>query len=55
VRFSGFGGTKVGGIDKQEWDALAAPIEQRHAAAWLRRRGDAVHVVDLDRRVERGR
>lgn len=44
---------EVGGIGKQEWDALAAPIEARHAAPWLRRRGTEVHVVDLERRVER--
>jgi hypothetical protein len=43
----------VGGIDKQKWDELAAPIEARHAAPWLRRRGGEVYVVDLDRRVER--
>jgi hypothetical protein len=44
---------EVGGIDKQKFDELAAPIEARHAAPWLRRRGAEVHVVDLDRRVER--
>ncbi len=44
---------EVGGIDKQKWDELAAPIEARHAAPWLRRRGAEVHVVDLERRVER--
>lgn len=44
---------EVGGIDKQKWDELAAPIEARHAAPWLRRRGADVHVVDLERRVER--
>jgi hypothetical protein len=44
---------EVGGIDKQKWNELAAPIEARHAAPWLRRRGAEVHVVDLERRVER--
>jgi hypothetical protein len=44
---------EVGGIDKQKWDELAAPIEARHAAPWLRRRGAEVHVVDLEKRVER--
>jgi hypothetical protein len=44
---------EVGGIDKQKWDELAAPIEAKHSAAWLRRRGTEVHVVDLERRVER--
>jgi hypothetical protein len=44
---------EVGGIDKQKWDELAAPIQARYAAPWLRRRGAEVHVVDLERRVER--
>jgi len=44
---------EVGGIDKQKFDELAAPIEARHSAPWLRRRGAEVHVVDLERRVER--
>jgi hypothetical protein len=44
---------EVGGIDKQKWDELAAPIEAKHSAPWLRRRGTEVHVVDLERRVER--
>lgn len=44
---------EVGGIDKQKWDELAAPIEARHASPWLRRRGTEVHVVDLEQRVER--
>jgi hypothetical protein len=44
---------EVGGIDKQKFDALAAPIEAKHAAPWLRRRGTEVHVVDLEQRVER--
>jgi hypothetical protein len=44
---------EVGGIDKQKFDELAAPIEAKHSAAWLRHRGTEVHVVDLERRVER--
>jgi hypothetical protein len=44
---------EVGGIDPQKFDELAAPIEAKHAAPWLRRRGGEVHVVDLERRVER--
>ena len=44
---------EIGGIDKQKWDELAAPIEARHSAPWLRRRGAEVYVVDLDRRIER--
>lgn len=44
---------EVGGIDKQKFDELAAPIEAKHSAPWLRRRGTEVHVVDLEKRVER--
>jgi hypothetical protein len=49
---------EVGGIDKQKFDALAAPIEAKHAAPWLRRRKNSdgteeINVVDLDRKVER--
>ena len=44
---------EVGGIDQQKWDELAAPIEARHAAPWLRRRGAEVHVVDLEKKIER--
>ena len=44
---------EVGGLSVDEFNALAAPIEARHAAPWLRRRGAEVHVVDLERRVER--
>jgi transcriptional regulator with XRE-family HTH domain len=44
---------EVGGIDPRKFDELAAPIEARHAAPWLRRRGAEVHVVDLEKRVER--
>lgn len=44
---------EVGGIDQKQWDELAAPIETRHAAPWLRRRGTEVHLVDLEQRIER--
>ena len=44
---------EVGGIDKQKFDELAAPIEAKHSAPWLRRRGTEIHVVDLEKRVER--
>jgi hypothetical protein len=49
---------EVGGIDKQKWDELAAPIEAKHVAPWLRRRKnsdgtDEINVVDLDRKIER--
>jgi hypothetical protein len=44
---------EVGGIDKQKWDELAAPVEAKYSAPWLRRRGAEVHVVDLEKRVER--
>jgi hypothetical protein len=44
--------------DQGKFDELAAPIEQKHAAPWLRRRRDAsgdeqIRVVDLERGVER--
>lgn len=44
---------EIGGLSVHEFNALAAPIEAKHAAPWLRRRGGEVHVVDLERRVER--
>jgi len=28
---------EIGGIDKQKWDELAAPIEAKHAAPWATR------------------
>jgi len=44
---------EIGGLGRQQFDELAAPIEAKHAAPWLRRRGGEVHVVDLERGVER--
>jgi hypothetical protein len=44
---------EIGGLSVDKFNALAAPIEARHAAPWLRRRGGEVHVVDLEKRVER--
>jgi hypothetical protein len=43
----------VGGITQQEFDAAAAHIEAKHSVPWLRKRDGNVHVVDLERRVER--
>ena len=49
---------EVGVIDERKFNELAAPIEAKHDAPWLRRRKDAagreeIRVVDLDRRIER--
>jgi hypothetical protein len=44
---------EIGGIPPNEFDALAAPIEAKHAAPWLRRRNGTIHLVDMERRVER--
>jgi hypothetical protein len=44
---------EVGGLSVDEFNMLAAPIEARHAAPWLRRRRGEVHCVDLEQRVER--
>jgi hypothetical protein len=44
---------EVGGINKEQFDALAAPIEKRHASPWLRSRGGEVYVIDLERKIER--
>jgi hypothetical protein len=49
---------EVGIYDPAKFNELAAPIEAKHAAPWLRRRTDSngaeeIRVVDLDRRVER--
>lgn len=43
------------GLDQKTFDELAAPIEAKEPAAWLRRRpgSDEICVVDLERRVER--
>jgi hypothetical protein len=43
--------------DEAKFNELAAPVEQKHAAPWLRKHrengAEVVRVVDLDRRVER--
>jgi hypothetical protein len=44
---------EAGVMDPNEFDAMAAPIEQRHKAPWLRKQGDEIRVVDLERKVER--
>jgi hypothetical protein len=48
---------ETGVLDPAQFDQLAAPIEAKQAAPWLRRKqsGDAeeIRVVDLDRGVER--
>jgi len=41
------------GLSQSEFDALAAPIEERQGVAWLRKRGNETRVVDLERGVER--
>jgi hypothetical protein len=49
---------EVGIYDPAKFNELAAPIEAKHDAPWLRRRKDSngaeeIRVVDLDRKVER--
>jgi hypothetical protein len=46
---------KETGVDQKAFDELAAPVEAKQVAPWLRRRpgSDEVRVVDLDRGVER--
>jgi hypothetical protein len=49
---------EAGVLDERKFNELAAPIEAKHDAPWLRRRKDAagreeIRVVDLDRRIER--
>jgi hypothetical protein len=46
------GRLEVGGLSVDEFNALAAPIEKKFSAPWLRH-GAEVHVVDPERRVER--
>ncbi|MBR1156581.1 hypothetical protein [Bradyrhizobium sp. JYMT SZCCT0428] len=41
------------GTDPQQFNELAAPYESRAGVAWLRKSGDKVIVVDLDRKVNR--
>ncbi|MCP1915908.1 hypothetical protein J2R96_008388 [Bradyrhizobium elkanii] len=40
-------------MSASEFEAAAAPIEQRQGVAWLRKRGSTTSVVDLERLVER--
>ena len=49
---------EVGVHDERKFNEMAAPIEAKHDAPWLRRRksssgAEEIRVVDLDRRVER--
>jgi len=46
---------KETGVDQKAFDELAAPVEAKQLAPWLRRRpgSDEVRVVDLERGVER--
>jgi hypothetical protein len=44
---------EAGVMDPHKFDAIAAPIEQQYKAPWLRKRGDDIRVVDLERQVER--
>jgi hypothetical protein len=49
---------EAGVLDERKFNELAAPVEAKHDAPWLRRRKDAagseeIRVVDLDRRIER--
>lgn len=41
------------GLSRAEFEQEARTVEQRHSVAWLRRRGNELKVVDLDRLVER--
>jgi hypothetical protein len=49
---------EAGAFDERKFNELAAPIEAKHDAPWLKRRKDSsgaeeIRVVDLDRGVER--
>ena len=44
---------EAGVFDPHKFDQLAAPIEQKVNAPWLRKRGEQINVVDLERREER--
>jgi len=49
---------ETGILDPRKFNELAAPIEAKHDAPWLRRRKNAsgveeIRVVDLDRGIER--
>ncbi|MBR1238177.1 hypothetical protein [Bradyrhizobium sp. AUGA SZCCT0182] len=39
--------------DRRKFDEAAAPFEKPVAAAWLRKSGDEIHVVDLERNIGR--
>jgi hypothetical protein len=41
------------GVDPKTFDELALPFEAKEAAPWLRRKGNEVRVVDLERGIER--
>jgi hypothetical protein len=44
---------EAGVFDPHKFNQLAAPVEQKVSAPWLRKRFGQVHVVDLERREER--
>jgi hypothetical protein len=44
---------EAGVFDPHKFDQLAAPVEQKVSAPWLRKRNDKINVVDLERREER--
>jgi hypothetical protein len=49
---------EAGGLDERKFNQLAAPVEAKHDAPWLRRHTDIrgaqeIRVVDVDRGVER--
>jgi hypothetical protein len=44
---------EAGVFDPHKFDQLAAPVEQKVNAPWLRKRNDKINVVDLERREER--
>jgi hypothetical protein len=49
---------EAGVLDERTFNEMAAPIETKYDAPWLRRRkgadgGDEIRVVDLDQRIER--
>ena len=44
---------EAGIFDPHKFDQLAAPVEQKVNATWLRKRGEQINVVDLERREER--
>jgi hypothetical protein len=44
---------EAGVFDPHKFDQLAAPVEQKVSAPWLRKRSGQINVVDLERREER--